>query len=135
MRAPVKKRFRTRLPPCGNLTEMQRLEERDVEPHAWSRSPLRGAAQAADVRRHQGPCEESPEEQARELDWMSRQEEDEMGNGSDESAGRSPVTGEPVDVDEARREEAKEKIREKVQERVEDLAEIIRKKHGLPGTP
>lgn len=58
-----------------------------------------------------------------------------MGDRSEESVGRSPVTGEPIDVEEARREEAKEKIREKVQERVEDFAEIIRKKHGPPGTP
>lgn len=51
------------------------------------------------------------------------------------SAGRTPITGEPVDVDEARKKEAEKKIREKVQERMEDAAEIIRKKYGPPGTP
>ena len=59
-----------------------------------------------------------------------------MSNGENtESVGRTPVTGEPVDVDKAREDEAKRKIREKVQETVEDVHKIMRKKYGPPGTP
>lgn len=58
-----------------------------------------------------------------------------MSDESGESAGRTPVTGEPVDVDEARREEAEKKIREKVLERVEDFGKIVRQKLGPPGSP
>lgn len=59
-----------------------------------------------------------------------------MSNGdNNQSAGRSPITGEPVEVDEGREEQAREKIRDKVKETVEDLEEIVRKKYGPPGTP
>lgn len=68
-------------------------------------------------------------------DTVSKEEEESMANEKDESVGRTPVTGEPVNVEEARKEAAKEKIREKVRERVEELSEIVRKKHGPPGTP
>jgi len=57
-----------------------------------------------------------------------------MGNGTNESVGPTPVTGEPVDVHE-QREKAAEKIREKVQEVAEELGKIVRKQHGPPGTP
>jgi len=54
---------------------------------------------------------------------------------NNQSVGRTPVTGQPVDVAKAREKEANEKIREKVKERVEDIEEIVRKKYGPPGTP
>lgn len=60
---------------------------------------------------------------------------------SNSSAGRTRVTGEPVDVHEqqAKEKEKKEKVekavREKVVEAAEQLGKVVRKSIGPPGTP
>lgn len=58
-------------------------------------------------------------------------------SNQNESVGRTPVTGEPVDVTEAqaRKKKAEEKIRQTVQEKMEQAGKIIRQAYGPPGTP